>query len=461
MKVLFASSELYPYAKTGGLADVSRALPLALKKYVNISRIMPLYGFMDKHTFTYHNGFTLKLHGKDYAVNIFKQNEDGIVNYFVEAPFLSDKDSLYGGAYGDYADNALRFGIFCKAIVQLAAQENITFIHLNDWHTALVALFVKELALPIQTLLTIHNLAYQGIFESNILKLLDIDKKYFTPDSIEFYDKVNFLKAGIAYSDTITTVSPQYAKEILTQEFGCGLDGFLRLHQKKLFGLLNGIDTDFFNPLQDKAVQYPYDADTLHIKEKNKQFLTQKFQIADTSAPLFIIISRLVEQKGITLLLTSFSELIHKKITLLIIGEGNANICKQFKKFETAYKNFHLFCGYDETLAHQAYAAADFLLMPSAFEPCGLNQFIAMHYGVIPVVHAVGGLQDSVHENRWLCGKGIKYDKQTKELFLSALQRALALTPEEQKKIRQFNMHCDFSFDSSALEYLKLYERLL
>lgn len=460
MKVLFAASEIYPYAKTGGLADVANALPLALKEYVNIARIMPLYGFMQADSFAYYDSFTITLGTEDYSVSILQDESEGIVTYFVQAPFLSQKDSLYGEAYGEYADNALRFAIFSMAIVQFCLRQSITLIHLNDWHTALVALFIKDFALPVKTLFTIHNLAYQGIFKRSSLSHLGIKESYFTLDGIEFYGKINFLKAGIAYSDTITTVSTQYAKEILLQTYGCGLEGFLQVHQKRLFGIMNGIDTHFFNPLTDNALAYNYDIKNITKKEKNKQFLVQKFQIKNLEAPLFIMISRLVEQKGITLLRAILEEFLCEEVTLLIVGEGERPICQELLQLAQTHDNLHLFCGYDETLSHQAYAGADFLLMPSVFEPCGLNQMIAMRYGVIPIVHAVGGLKESVHENEPLCGRGICYEEQTIEAFLAAIKRALILQNKVQEEIRLFNMQCDFSFNKSALAYLKLYECL-
>lgn len=442
MKILFASSEIYPYAKTGGLADVSSALPIALKKYSNISRVMPLYGCMNAKKFDFYDDFSVSLDGNTYSIQVFKDEKKGVCSYFIKAPFLSETKRLYGDDKGDYKNNALRFGIFCMAIIQLSLRLNITVIHLNDWHTALVALFVKDLELGLKTVFTIHNLAYQGLFDATVLELLGIPSKYFTMESLEFYEKVNFLKAGIAYSDIITTVSPTYAKEILTPEFGCGLDGFLRQHQHKLVGILNGIDT---------LSQYSDDNNFINIKAKYKE---------DT-LPLFVMITRLVTQKGIDLLIDSLPLLMQENINLFILGDGDAHITQKLRELANKYENFYFFSGYNEKLSHQAYTAADFLLMPSTFEPCGLNQFIAMHYGTIPIVHSVGGLKDSVHENEIKCGRGIRYKNQTKQEFMSAIKRALALSEQERKEIIDFNMQCDFSFHKSALKYLKLYKSLV
>ena len=463
MRLLFAASEVFPYAKTGGLADVADALPKALAKEIDIARVMPLYGFMQKEAFKFYDNFTLSLGEENYAIKVYKDTKEDVVTYFIEAPYLSDTQNLYGDAEGDYKNNALRFGLFCKAVVMLGLRLNITHLHLNDWHSALVALVVKELSLKIKTLFTIHNLAYQGIFEKSTLQLLGIDAHCFTMEGVEFYNQVNFLKAGIAYADTITTVSPSYAKEILTPKFGCGLDGFLRVHKEKLFGILNGIDEDFFNPKSDANIIAKYDADSLELKAKNKELLTQKLQIKNAKLPLFVMISRLVEQKGVALLIKSLPLLQKQKINIFLLGDGDASICKTFENLAAKYDNFYFIAGYDEALSHKSYAGADFLLMPSRFEPCGLNQFIAMRYATLPLVHAVGGLKDSVHETAALCGRGFVYEEQKSAAFIAAVQRALTCYKDKNalRKLQQFNMQCDFSFDKSALQYIKLYKELL
>ncbi len=452
MDVLFVSSEIFPFAKTGGLADVSYSLTEALKEHISISRVMPLYRFMEQTAFESYDNFTVTLDGMHYPVEILVQKEQGLHTYVVKAAHLSQTDSLYGDRNGDYPDNALRFGIFCMAIVELAIRLNVKLIHLNDWHTALVALFVKEYRLNIKTVFTIHNLAYQGIFDAAALETLGISRRYFTMDALEFYGKVNFLKAGIAYSDALTTVSRTYAKEILTVQFGCGLDGFLQRHKGKLTGILNGIDHELYPPLKKRSE-----------KTKAKTALCKKFGFENASLPLFVMISRLVEQKGIDLLIKSFDRLQSKQINIFILGEGEEAYCKALDKLARKYKNFSFYRGYDEALSHQTYLASDFLLMPSVFEPCGLNQLIAMHYGSIPVVHEVGGLKDSVHEGMDLCGKGICYAGQNTKEFVYAVERALILKQNRKKAdaVIAFNLQCDFSFDKSAKEYLKLYESLL
>ena len=462
MRVLFCASEIFPFAKTGGLADVASALPKALKDEVEINSVMPLYGFMSKEKFQKESlTFSVSLGGIDYEIELYSTYNDGVKTYFIDAPLLSATQDLYGDEKGAYANNDLRFGIFCAAVVALASKLKIDILHLNDWHSALCALFIKESSLDIKTIFTIHNLAYQGVFEFNALSRLGIDESYFTIDGLEFYGNINFMKAGIAYSDKITTVSPQYAKEILTKEFGCGLEGFLSLHREKLSGILNGIDSDFFNPKTDLALSFPYDSQSLEKKYENKKVLLKTSKLKTPKKPLFVMISRLAHQKGFDLLLLALKPLLKKKLNLLILGDGESHYKKPLEKIASAHENFEFRVGYDEKLSHKIYAAADFLLMPSLYEPCGLNQFIAMRYGTIPIVHAVGGLYDSVQEDGLASQSGIVFKKPTKKALLDAIERALGLKNEQINKINHFNMSRELSFDESAKHYLCLYKGVL
>jgi len=463
MKILFSASEIYPYAKSGGLADVADAFVDILSKYQNIERVMPFYSFMDKKGLKSYANFTINLSNIDYEIEVLSEINNKIVTYFINAPLLSTTKNIYGDNGEDYTNNDLRFAIFSKAIVRLAVLLKVDILHLNDWHTALASFFIKDKGLDIKTVLTIHNLAYQGIFTKNSLDIVGIGHKYFTKNGLEFYGKVNFLKAGIAYSDIITTVSPNYAKEILTKEFGCGLDGFLNYHKSKLFGILNGINESVFKASTDKSLYANYDEKTLKNKHKNKVEFIKKSTLKDPRILLFIMITRLVEQKGMELLIESLNDLLVKRINLFLIGEGSVEICEKLHNLSAKYSNFEFFEGYDESLSHKTYASADFLLMPSSFEPCGLNQFIAMKYATMPIVHAVGGLKDSVHEDVNSCGVGIVYEKQTKKEFLLAIDRALKLKKNSKKFNNMLiqNMKCDFSFKASSQEYIKLYTQLL
>ena len=462
MRVLFCASEIFPFAKTGGLADVASALPKALKDEVEINSVMPLYGFMSKEKFQKESlTFSVSLGGIDYEIELYSTYNDGVKTYFIDAPLLSATQDLYGDEKGAYANNDLRFGIFCAAVVALASKLKIDILHLNDWHSALCALFIKESSLDIKTIFTIHNLAYQGVFEFNALSRLGIDESYFTIDGLEFYGNINFMKAGIAYSDKITTVSPQYAKEILTKEFGCGLEGFLSLHREKLSGILNGIDSDFFNPKTDLALSFPYDSQSLEKKYEDKKALLKTSKLKTPKKPLFVMISRLAHQKGFDLLLLALKPLLKKKLNFLLLGDGESHYKKRLETIALAHENFEFRVGYNEQLSHRIYAAADFLLMPSLYEPCGLNQFIAMRYGTIPIVHAVGGLYDSVQEDGLASQSGIVFKKPTKKALLDAIERALGLKNEQINKINHFNMSRELSFDESAKHYLCLYKGVL
>ena len=463
MKVLFAASEIFPHAKSGGLADVADALPHAMKSLVTIMRVMPLYGFMDKKNLKLESSFEIELSGINYNINLYLSKQENVSTYFIEAPLLSTTQNLYGDENGDYANNDLRFAIFCSSVVKLCVELDVDVVHLNDWHTALTALYINDKKLKIKTVFTIHNLAYQGIFGFSSLSRIGIDKKYFNMDALEFYGDVNFLKAGIAYSDTVTTVSPTYAKEILTKEFGCGLDGFLKLHKDKLSGILNGINTKIFNPKTDEYLVANFDEKNIKDKYQNKVDFIKHSTLKDSRRPLFVMITRLVEQKGITLVLGSLKKLLKNKINLFILGEGDDEISSKLIQLSKKYDNFEFFKGYDEALSHKTYASADFLLMPSMFEPCGLNQMIAMRYATIPLVHSVGGLQDSVDEKSLACGSGIVFKKFTQKEFLDAVDRALKLKKDKKKftEIKKANMRCDFSFQKSALEYLRVYKKIL
>jgi starch synthase len=460
MKVLFAASEIYPYTKTGGLADVADALPHSLKQNLDISRIMPFYGFMQEENFQSYDTFSVTIGLEQYEVEIFSTTQNGIVNYFVKAPLLSQTLNPYGDEHGDYQNNSLRFGLFSKIVAEFSIRESVTLLHLNDWHTALAALFVKESSPSIKTVFTIHNLSYQGVFESTILEKLSIDRKYFNMHLLEFFGKVNFMKAGVAFSDAVTTVSSTYAQEILTPKHGCGLEGFLFAHKDKISGILNGINYDVFDPAKDKALEFMYDAKTFDNKHKNKVSFIKASTLKDPRKPLVIMITRLVENKGINLIIESLDALLQKRLNLFIVGDGTPPICEQLTELSSKYDNFEFIESYNDALSHRAYAAGDILLMPSLFEPCGLNQFIAMHYGTLPLVHAVGGLKESVFEDDTKLGRGVIFEKQTQEDFLLALDRALELKKNSKKfkSIAIANMQHDVSFEQSALEYLKLYK---
>jgi len=469
-RLLFAASEVYPFAKSGGLADVAHSLPRALSSDWDLHVVMPLYRFVDRERFNIvalGEHFDVTMGGVVYPVELYGCEYEGLDYRFIYSPQLCDRDFLYGPPESGYEDNAIRFGIFNYAIFALLKRHAYDIAHMNDWQCALVPLLIKDdKTIQTKTLFTIHNLAYQGIFESSALKALGIDDEYFTMEGIEFYGQVNFMKVGIAYADAITTVSPTYAKEVLTSEFGCGLEGFLKYHRSKLAGIVNGIDTEHFSPSEDRALVSPYT--DLTGKAVNKKAYLKEVGLKGAKKPLFIFIGRFTWQKGMDLLIESLPKLASLECNIAILGEGEATYNGELKSIAAECSNVHLEFGYDESLSHRMYAAADFLLMPSLFEPCGLNQMIAMHYGAVPVVHHVGGLADTVHTDKEFDpkrsdGYGILFTRPTERSFTNAVLYSVELYGNKRyySKIAKHNMACDFSWKESAGAYGELYRKIM
>jgi starch synthase len=469
-RLLFAASEVYPFAKSGGLADVAHSLPRALNDDFDVLVVMPLYRFVDRERFSIKaldKHFNVAMGGVDYPVDLYGCEYDGMQHLFIYSPLLCERTFLYGPPENGYEDNAVRFGIFCYAIAALLKQGSYAIAHLNDWQSALVPLLLKsDGTTATKTLYTIHNLAYQGHFDRSVLKQLGIDEKYFTMEGIEFYGRVNFMKGGIAYADLITTVSPNYAKEVLTPEFGCGLEGFLDLHRNKFTGIVNGIDTEDFSPSTDSALIAPYT--DLTGKTVNKKAYLKAIGLKGVKKPLFVFVGRFTWQKGMDLLIETLPKAASLPCNIAILGEGEAKYRDALKAIADDYPNIHLEFGYDESLSHRMYAAADFLLMPSLFEPCGLNQMIAMHYGGLAVVHHVGGLADTVEQEENFDqltkrGYGIVFSKATVRSFFKAFGRSIELYDDKPRynKIAKHNMRCDFSWRESAKAYKALYGKMI
>ena len=457
LRVLFCSSEIYPYSKSGGLADMASALPKALAKECEIANATPLYSFMSVDKLTKEPfSLNIKLNKSCYKAHIYS-TKDRITTYFIKLPYLSETKNLYG-----YENDYLRFALFCKAIVELSKVLEVDLLHLNDWHTALAALFLKEQKLGKKAIFTIHNLAFQGVFDKSILDIIGIDRSYFTMDLIEFYGKVNYLKAGVLYSDKVTLVSPSYAKEVVTKEFGCGLEGFLKSHEDKIVGILNGIDYEEYNPKSDNFISYNYDKDNLELKYKNKVKLLEKLKLKDENKPLIVQISRLTSQKGFDLIIDSLDKMLKLPINYALLVEGDEEYKKRLLEAAKEHKNISINFGYSEEFSRMLYASGDFLLMPSLFEPCGLNQMIAFRYGAIPIVTSVGGLKDSVFEED-RCGRGIVIKESKKESFLEAISRAVEIYEDKKKKesIMSKNLECDFSIQRCAKSYYKVYKKVV
>ncbi|WP_456383096.1 glycogen synthase [Hydrogenimonas sp.] len=468
MKLLFAAAEIFPFAKSGGLADMAHALPSALGKRVDTTAVMPLYGFVEKEKFAIRptgERFAFEMGEKTYEIEIFRTFYEGVEHLFVYNERLCERDFLYGPPGGCYEDNDIRFAIFSHTLVELSKRLSVDLLHLNDWHTALAAPLARDAGSSVKILYTIHNLAYQGLFPAESIASIGLAAYHFTMEDMEFYGRLNWMKGGILHSDLVTTVSPSYAVEIQKPEFGCGLDGFLRRHRKKLRGVLNGIDTTLYDPAGDPALPLRYDAKDPTNKKACKHLFLDEIGATRSEWPLFVFIGRFVEQKGVDWIVEAVDVLGRMALNLAILGEGDPKYHVALEAAAERYDNLHVRFGYDESLSHRMYAAADFLLMPSRFEPCGLNQMIAMRYGTIPVVHRVGGLRDTVHSWRGrgrICGKGIFFETPEASAMVTAVEEALRLYGDTKRfeSVGRFDMECDFSIEKCAERYLKLYREL-
>ncbi len=469
LRVLFAASEVYPFAKSGGLADVAYSLPKVLNETYNVDVIMPLYEFIEREAFGIEAAdetFDIMMGGMTYPITVYCCKHEEMTYRFVYTPLLCDRAFLYGPPQGGYADNDMRFALFNYAILEILKRDSYDVVHLNDWQTALLPLLLKsEPKIETKSLFTIHNLAYQGIFEKQALSRLGIDEKYFHMDCLEFYGQVNFMKAGIAFADKITTVSPTYAKEILTPEFGCGLEGFLQYHSNKLTGIVNGIDTEHFSPTNDKMLVKPYRDP--RGKSVNKSAFLEEIKMKEPQRALIVFIGRFTWQKGLEMLIDALPGMALMACNIVILGDGEAQYHDALETLAKKHDNITLESGYDEALSHRMYAASDFFLMPSLFEPCGLAQMIAMHYGSIPIVHSVGGLEDTVHDHAAFDstsqkGYGVVFTKPDKDALLHAVKQALQLYGMKTiyDQIVKHNMLCDFSWRESGELYIKEYEIL-
>ena len=469
-RILFAASEVYPFAKTGGLADVAHALPRALVQAFDVQVVMPLYRSINRQEYSIEpigKAFEISMGNTVYTIQLFGCTYGAVEYLFVYSPLLCEREFLYGPPDAGYEDNAIRFGIFNYAIIAMLEENEYAIAHLNDWQCGLVPLLLQDRpSIQTKTIYTIHNLAYQGAFSREALSDLGIDESYFTMEGLEFYGQINFMKAGIAYSNRISTVSPTYAREIMTKEFGCGLEGFLNIHRHKLIGVLNGIDTQHFSPENDPALLASYS--DIKGKRVNKSDYLKSIVLKGVNKPLFVFIGRYTWQKGMELLINTLPKIASLECNIALFGDGESQYCEKLQELSSMYKNIHFDVGYDEVRAHCMYAAADFLLMPSLFEPCGLNQLIAFSYGTLPIVHHVGGLADTVKRFEKFDpssknGFGITFEKPTQRSLFNAIAKAMSLYGDKPSynAITKHNMSRDFSWAESSKAYSSLYMSLL
>lgn len=403
------------------------------------------------------------------------QPSAGLTIYFIDHPEFFDRPGLYGAQGADYPDNAARFIFFSKCVAQLARYLpwHPELIHLHDWQTALVPLLVKHeesfagWANAPRTCLTIHNLAFQGIFPRPAYALTNLPEDYFHPEGVEFYGAFNCLKTGINFADQLTTVSPRYAREITTEASGCGLDGVLRRRQDVLTGILNGVDYEEWNTTSNPALAHLYSADDLGGKALGKIALQAEMGLpVEAKVPLFGTITRLADQKGLDIELGALAEMLAGPMQFILLGSGSpefekacTNLARRFPD-KVAVK-----IGFDQRLSHRIEAGLDFYLMPSRFEPCGLNQMYSLRYGTIPIVRMTGGLDDSVtdiSENDETCN-GIKFLEYSQRALAKAMRKALVLyqTPELFAHFRRNAMAADFSWERTSLKYVGCYEQAL
>ncbi len=458
MKIAICASEVVPFAKTGGLADVAGALPLELELLnQEVIIIMPRYKAIQEPKFSIQR---LKL---DISYSGIGKN---IKVYFIENDQYFKRDGLYGDKTGDFKDNLDRFSYYSRRTLELLKEINFRadIIHCHDWQSALIPIYLKTLYIDnpfyqnIKTIFTIHNIGYQGLFSKDEFPKLGIDSKFFNMEMLEFYDKVNLLKGGIVFSDIINTVSPTYSREIQTKEFGYGLEGVLAKRKRDVFGILNGLDYSIWNPKTDKFIIKNYSLQNLKDKYKNKEDLQRICKLpAKIDMPLFGIVSRLAEQKGFDILADAIEKICNMDLQLVILGTGDLkyhvileNIVKKYPKIISLNLKF------DDKLAHKIYAGSDIFLMPSKYEPCGLGQLISMSYGTIPLVFKTGGLADTVTEN-----DGFVFDKYKKEDLIKTIDKAIKAFKNKKKWLGliQKAMQNNFSWKESAKKYIALYEK--
>ena len=478
-KILFASSEVHPLVKTGGLADVSASLPLALHEQGQDVRIvMPAYRACLAALEGTAVVASIKLEGFLLPVEVLESrlpNSD-VVLWLVNSPYHFDRE---GGPYGqpeggDWPDNAARFALFSRAIAVLAMNEaglswQPDVLHCNDWQTGLAPALISDREQRPAILFTIHNLAYQGLFSRDEFDALDLPELFWHMEGLEFYEQLSFMKGGLVFADKISTVSPSYAEEICTEEYGYGLEGLLsyRADEGRLSGILNGIDHDEWNPKRDPYITSPYSAKKLDKKADNKAALQRHFSLPQEPDVLLLgFISRLVSQKGIDLTISAVRQLLDAgaAVQLVCLGSGDPDYERDLQVLRARFPGkVGVTIGYDEALSHQIEAGVDAFVMPSRFEPCGLNQLYSLRYGTLPIVRTTGGLADSVEDADELGGgTGFQFELATPEALLVALNRALALyqQPVLWQQMQVTAMKRDFSWQNSAAAYLALYDDL-
>jgi starch synthase len=476
MHIAFAASECVPFSKTGGLADVVGALPRALASLGHqVSVYVPRYRqtkLTDPQTVV--RSITIPFDDKYRFCSVVTAGSTaGVRFYFVDYPPYFDRESLYGGPAGDYPDNAERFALFSRAVIEASKILGVPHVfHCHDWQSALVPVMLRTLysedpALrEVATVFTIHNMGYQGLFPPDTLPLLMLPWDLFTISKMEFFGQVNFLKGALVLSDFVTTVSKKYSQEIQTTEYGFGLEGVLRNRAATVTGILNGVDYEEWSPETDKFIVARYSSQDLSGKLQCKKDLLNVFGItnADSKVPVIGIVSRFAAQKGFDLIAQIMDRLAREEMIMVVLGSGDKLYEDMFQRLNKQFPNkIAAKVAFDNAIAHKIEAGADMFLMPSRYEPCGLNQIYSLKYGTVPIVRATGGLDDTIEpwDARSGKGTGFKFSDYTGEALLATIKQALLAyrDPSSWQTLMRNGMSRDFSWGASAREYGKVYER--
>ena len=470
MNILYASSEVAPFSQSGGLGDVAGSLPKELVKLgERVSVVSPLYGTIKqiwRDQMTFLMNFNVKLSWRTQYCGVFLLHKDGVDYYFIDNEYYFKRDKPYG-----YDDDGERFAFFSKAVIcmLLNLELRVQVIHCNDWHTALIPVYIHALYRDtplferVRTVLTIHNINYQGLCNPYHLgDLLGLDERMLP--ILEFDGQINFMKGGIVCCDKLTTVSPTYAEEIQTPQYAFGLQNIIKSNAQKLVGIVNGIDYEFYNPETDTEIKSNFTAANLRGKAYDKTALQMEFGLdPKPETPIIAMVTRLVAIKGLDVVCDAFDRLMERDVQFVLLGSGDYEYCDFFEKMRQKYPGrVGVYFGFNGSLARKIYAGSDLFLMPSATEPCGLSQMIAMRYASVPVVHPVGGLKDTVIDCRLGSGNGFLMGKYNGDDLLNTLDDALKLY--ENKKdwthLRKYAASCDNSWGNSAKQYQELYETI-
>lgn len=475
MEIILVSSEAYPYAKSGGMGDVVGALWKYLPRFgVKVKLFLPGYPqVVGNHSLSWGKNLIIPFGNSETRVQFpeFREENRSLVAVVNDSFFWREK--LYG-----YPDDPERFIFFSRAVFEYLVrwQENDFVLHCNDWESALLCAYIDQYwpayrPRPRKVVFTIHNLAYQGIARGELFRLVNLPGQFFTHEYLEFYGNINLMKAGILFAHIITTVSPTYAREICSPEFGEGLDGLMRAitRKKKVVGIVNGIDTEVYNPATDPLIVQNYDLENLDGKKENKRVFLEQFlprSSREVSRPLLVFVSRLVQQKGVDLFLEKMEEFLALPAFFFFLGTGESRYERLLFETSKKYPNLMVELRFDEDLAHFAYAAGDILLLPSLFEPCGISQMIAMRYGTLPIVRRVGGLLDTVMDYPFnpRLSNGFHLEHFSSTELLQTIQRSLTIYTNNEvlwKRMMINAMESDFSWEKSVKDYLRVYQESL